>query len=130
MIKLRMKNLLILLLILNHTLLFADLTKEQTKEMRQLYLQNACNSCHGNYGEGMGASPKLQGLKENVILKRLTELQNGKTKTAFGTIMISFAKSLDANQTIMMAKYLANLKTVIPEDRYDIEYRVEGDGGS
>ncbi|MFT7824898.1 MAG: c-type cytochrome [Sulfurimonas sp.] len=98
--------------------------------MRQIYLQNACNSCHGNYGEGMGASPRLQGLKEEVILKRLQDLQKGKTKTAFGTIMISFAKSLDANQTKMMAKYLANIKTVIPEERYEIEFTTEGDGGS
>lgn len=124
-----MRNLL-MLLILNHTLLFADLTKEQTELMRQIYLQNACNSCHGNYGEGMGASPRLQGLKEEVILKRLQDLQKGKTKTAFGTIMISFAKSLDANQTKIMAKYLANLKTVIPEERYEIEFTTEGDGGS
>jgi cytochrome c553 len=78
----------------------------------------------------MGASPKLQGMKEKVILKRLKDLQEGKTRTAFGTIMISFAKSLTPEQIPLMAKYLANLKTKIPEERYDIEFTVEGDGGS
>ncbi|MBD3791369.1 MAG: c-type cytochrome [Campylobacterales bacterium] len=108
----------------------AELSKEQKNEMKQLYLQNACNSCHGNYGEGMGASPRLQGLKEEVILKRLKDLQQGKTRTAFGTIMISFAKSLSPEQTRLMAKYLADLETKVPEERYEIEFTIEGDGGS
>lgn len=121
---------LLLLPLLTFSLNAAELSHEQSDSMKQLYLQNACNSCHGNYGEGMGASPRLQGLKEDVILKRLKDLQQGKTRTAFGTIMISFAKSLSPEQTVLMAKYLANLKTVIPEERYEIEYTVEGDGGS
>ena len=108
----------------------AGLNKEQKNEMKQLYLQNACNSCHGNYGEGMGASPRLQGLKEEVILKRLKDLQEGKTRTAFGTIMVSFAKSLSPEQTRLMAKYLADLETKVPEERYEIEFTIEGDGGS
>lgn len=120
----------LLLPIITLSLSAVELSKEQKVEMKQLYLQNACNSCHGNYGEGMGASPRLQGLKEDVILKRLKNLQEGKTRTAFGTIMISFAKALSPEQTQLMAKYLANLETKIPEDRYDIEFTVEGDGGS
>ena len=95
-----------------------------------LYLKNACNSCHGMYGEGMGASPRLQGVRENVLLRRLKDLQQGKTRTAFGSIMISFAKSLDENQTIEMAKYLSTIKTTVNEDRYEIEYDSAGDGGS
>lgn len=78
----------------------------------------------------MGASPRLQGLKEDVILRRLKNLQQGKTRTAFGTIMISFAKSLSPEQTRLMAKYIATLRTEIPDERYEIEYTVEGDGGS
>ena len=105
-------------------MLFASNTSET------LYLKNACNSCHGMYAEGMGASPRLQGLREDVLLRRLKDLQQGKTRTAFGSVMISFAKSLDENQTIEMAKYLSTLKTTINEDRYDIEYDSAGDGGS
>jgi cytochrome c553 len=98
--------------------------------METLYLKNACNSCHGMYGEGMGATPRLQGVKEYILLRRLKDLQQGKTRTAFGTIMISFAKSLDANQTVEMAKYLSTLETKIDEDRYDEEYDPNDDGGS
>ena len=102
-----------------------------TDSMKLVYLKNACSSCHGIYGEGMGSNPRLQGMKEKKILQRLRELQQGKTRTTQGSIMISFAQSLDKNQTIQMAKYLANLKTVIDdEERYDEEYDPAGDGGS
>ena len=47
-----------------------------------------------------------------------------------GFIMVSFAKSLDENQTIEMAKYLSKLKTKVNEARYTIEYDPVGDGGS
>jgi cytochrome c553 len=99
-------------------------------DMESLYLKNGCNSCHGMYGEGMGASPRLQGIREHVLLRRLKDLQNGKTRSAFGTIMISFAKALDENQTKEMAKYLSNLETKVDDGRYDIEYDPAGDGGS
>lgn len=101
-----------------------------SSSMETVYLTNGCNSCHGMYGEGIGTSPRLQGLREEVILRRLRDLQNGKTRTASGAIMVSFAKALDENQTVQMAKYLANLKTKVNEDRYDAEYSSEGDGGS
>jgi len=100
-------------------------------DMESLYLKNACNSCHGMYGEGMGASPRLQGQREEVLLRRLKDLQKGKTRSAFGSIMISFAKSLDENQTIEMAKYLSKLKKVIPEERYENDsFDNTGDGSS
>lgn len=82
------------------------------------------------YGEGMGASPRLQGIPEHVLLRRLKDLQNGKPRSAFGTVMISFAKALDENQTIQMAKYLSTMETKVEEHRYEIEYEPAGDGGS
>ena len=103
---------------------------ETSPSMEQLYLKNACNACHGMYGEGMGASPRLQGVREEILLRRLKDLQKGKTRSANGGIMISFAKALDENQTIQMAKYLSNLKTQINDDRYDLEYAPSGDSGS
>lgn len=105
-------------------------TYATASSMEQLYLKNACNACHGMYGEGMGSAPRLQDKKEKVLLERLRNLQQGITRTATGAVMISFAKSLDENQTIQMAKYLSTLKTVIAEDRYDEEYDPGGDGGS
>ncbi len=117
-----MKHLLVLIL------LFFSFSNAD--DMRQIYLKNACHSCHGMYGEGMGSTPRLQGQKEKVLLERLKNLQQGKTRTKTGTVMISFAKSLDENQTIQMAKYLSTLTTVIDENRYDEEYDPAGDGGS
>ena len=101
-----------------------------SNDAENLYLKNACNSCHGMYGEGMGASPRLQGVREEILLRRLKDLQQGKTRSAFGTIMISFAKTMNEEQTIEMARYLSNLKTKVDDNRYDIEYEPAGDGGS
>ena len=115
---------------LTYLLLLTTLASFANPAMEQLYLKNACNSCHGMYGEGMGASPRLQGVKEHILLRRMKDLQKGKTRTAFGGVMISFAKALDENQTIEMAKYLSNLETKVDDDRYDIEYDPAGDGGS
>ena len=98
--------------------------------MELVYLKNACNACHGMYGEGIGSNPRLQGIREDILLRRLKELQQGKTRLDYGSVMISFAKSLDENQTKQMAHYLSNLKTMISEDRYDEEYDPAGDGGS
>ena len=107
------------------------LTLFASNEMEALYLQNACNSCHGMYGEGMGAAPRLQGKREDVLLRRLKDLQKGKTRSAFGSIMISFAKSLDENETLEMAKYLSTLKKVIPKERYEHDsFDNTGDGSS
>lgn len=100
------------------------------QKIETIYLKNGCNSCHGMYAEGMGTYPKLQGVSKEKLFRRLKDLQNGKTRTAFGDVMISFAKSLDDNETLEMAKYLSNLKTTIPKDRYYIEYDRSGDGGS
>ena len=116
------------LLILSLTVPFTLLASHS---MESLYLKNACNSCHGMYGEGMGASPRLQGQKEAVLLRRLKDLQKGKTRTAFGTIMISFAQSLDENETAEMAEYLSSMKKIIPKDRYEMDNDDNtGDGSS
>lgn len=117
---------------MKHLLLLVSLTLFvfSDQDMETLYLKNACGSCHGIYGEGIGASPRLQGVSEEILLRRLKDLQAGKPRSAFGTIMVSFAKALDENETKAMAKYLSNLKTVIPEERYEIEYTTVGDGGS
>ena len=114
----------ILLLTLIYTTIYA------TSDMKQLYLKNACNSCHGIYAEGMGATPRLQGVREAVLLERLQNLKKGKTRTPFGTVMISFAQGLSDSEIKQMAKYLSTLKTVVDENRYEQEYDLSGDGGS
>ncbi len=42
--------------------------------METYYLQNACYSCHGIYGEGTGTSPRLQGVREEVLLREIRDL--------------------------------------------------------
>lgn len=75
------------------------------------------------YGEGIGSTPRLQGKSKTFLLQRLRDLQHGKTHTAYGSVMISFAKGLNKAQTIAMAKYLASLKIRTQNDPND-------DGGS
>lgn len=111
-------------------LLFSTFILHANSKMETLYLKNACNSCHGMYGEGMGSSPRLQGVSEAKLLRRLKDLQKGKTRSAFGGVMVSFATALDTNETIEMAKYLSTMKTPKNSERYDIPYEASGDGGS
>lgn len=99
--------------------------------MSILYMQNGCNNCHGIYGEGVGTMPKLQGLKQEYLIKRLKDLQQGVTKTPNGAIMISFAQSLSLDQIKQMAAYLSNLKTIKSKERYELYYDGNaGDGSS
>ncbi|OQX50229.1 MAG: cytochrome C [Epsilonproteobacteria bacterium 4484_20] len=107
------------------SLLFSAETAEE------LYLKNGCHGCHGLYGEGIGASPRLQGQKEAVLLKRLKDLKRGKTRTAFGNVMVSFAKNLNDDEIVKMATYLSTLKRVEGREMYELEYEDNtGDGSS
>jgi cytochrome c553 len=105
--------------------LFAD-------SVESLYFKNGCNSCHGNFAEGMGTAPKLSGRKEAELYARLKSLQAGKTRSPFGSVMISFAKTLDENQTRAMARWLSNLKKREYEERYELDdfFDNAGDGTS
>ena len=98
--------------------------------MKLFYISNGCSSCHGMYGEGIGASPRIQGVRAEKLLRRLKNLQAGKPRSPFGTVMVSFAQSMDENQTIQMANYLSNLKTVESEEKYELEFDQAGDGSS
>jgi len=115
-----------LLLILPLILLADD--NNITKLGESLYIQNSCGSCHGIDAEGIGASPRLQGKKEEYLLRRLKELKKGKTKTAFGGVMVSFAKSLDKNQTQIMAKYLSNMPKREIKEEYEDDYENSSSG--
>ena len=119
-----MSNFLPILLLVS-TITYAD------DAMEQLYMKNGCNSCHGIYAEGIGATPRLQGQREDVLIRRLKDLKQGKTRTAFGTIMISFAKALSDEQIIQMAHYLSQLKKTEAEEKYELDYYDNtGDGSS
>jgi cytochrome c553 len=110
-------------LILVSTFVIAD------ESMQQLYMKNGCSGCHGIYAEGIGVTPRLQGRKKEVLITRLKDLKKGKTRSAFGTIMVSFAKSLTDEQIEKMAAYLSTLKKTTPKERYELEPD-EDDGSS
>lgn len=102
-------------LILSHSCLYS-------KDMSILYMQNGCNGCHGVYGEGMGATPKLQGLSKEYLIKCFQELRQGIAKTPNGAIMVSFAKALNDQKTNAMAEYLSTLTTLKPKNSYELHY--------
>ena len=100
----------------NHT----QATQEIDAEV--LYIQYGCTSCHGFYAQGTNIGPRLQNQKEKILLHRLKDLQKGITRKPNGTVMISFARSLDENQTKAMAKYLSIIKTSYENrELYDYE---------
>jgi len=102
---------------------------EFTSQAEKLYLSNGCPSCHGFFGQGTGSGPRLQNKKEKLLLKRLQNLQKGITRTSNGSVMISFAQSLDANQTKAMAYYLSIITTSNANQEY-IDYEDHANGGS
>jgi cytochrome c553 len=110
---------------------FSTITLVAADKMEELYLKNGCSSCHGLYAEGIGATPRLQGKPVSLLKERLKNLKEGKTRSAFGTIMISFAQALSDEQIDQMALWLSQLKKVEPEERYELEYYDNtGDGAS
>ena len=116
-------------LILSSLFLTLSLQADKAIDAETLYLSNGCPSCHGFYAQGTNAGPRLQDQKEEVLLKRLHDLQQGVTRNANGTIMISFAKTLDKNQTKAMAHYLSIIQTSYQNRDY-IDYEEHADGGS
>jgi len=96
----------LLLIVTNIAIVAQDKT-----DMATLYIQYSCPSCHGFYGQGTNIAPRLQNQREVVLLRRLKNLQKGIIRKPNGTVMISFAQSLDENQTKAMAHYLSIMKT-------------------
>jgi len=100
-----MKNIIFIIAIL------VSIVAEDKIDAQTLYIQYSCPSCHAFYGQGTNIGPRLQNQREEVLLRRLKNLQKGIIRKPNGTIMISFAKSLDENQTKVMAHYLSIIKT-------------------
>ena len=116
-------------IILYTLLLTLFLPAEKPIDAETLYLKNACPSCHGFYAQGTANGPRLQNRTEALLLRRLLTLQKDITRTPNGTIMVPFAKSLDANQTKAMAHYLSIIQTSYKNREY-IDYGEHADGGS
>jgi len=104
-------------------------TETPNEKAEMIYLKYGCPSCHGFYGQGTSSGPRLQNKKESLLLKRLQNLQKGIIRKPNGTVMISFAQSLDENQTKAMAHYLSIITTSNKDQEY-IDYEDHANGGS
>ncbi len=104
-------------------------------DMKTLYLNKGCSSCHGLYGEGIGDAPQLRGKPADLLAQRLKNLKNGKTRTPFGTVMITFAQSMSDTEIDNMAVWLSGLKKPKEneiKERYELDnfFDNTGDGSS
>ncbi|MCB4744807.1 MAG: c-type cytochrome [Sulfurovum sp.] len=113
-------------------LMLASLLSYATDDpMKILYMKSGCSACHGLYAEGIGATPRLQGKPKDLLKERLQNLKKGKTRSAFGTVMVSFAQELSNKQIEQMTTWLSRLKKEKPNETYELEYFDNtGDGAS
>lgn len=72
-------------------------------------LTSDCIECHGMDGKGNFESPKIAGLKESYILKRLRAFNSGKTKSV-DDIMHTYTEDLSDQDLQDLAAYWASRK--------------------
>ena len=72
-------------------------------------LTSDCIECHGMDGKGNFETPKIAGLKESYILKRLRGFQSGKTKSMDG-MMHTYTEDLNDQGLQDLAAYWASRK--------------------
>ena len=71
-------------------------------------LSSDCISCHGIDGKGTFESPKIAGLDQAYILKRLKGFSSGKTKSVDG-IMHLYTEALSTRDLEDLAAYWASM---------------------
>ena len=72
-------------------------------------LTSDCIECHGMDGKGNFESPKITGLKESYILKRLRGFNSGKTKS-MDDMMHTYTEDLSDQDLQNLAAYWASRK--------------------
>lgn len=70
--------------------------------------EQACASCHGKTGEGVGDFPSLATLSRDLIQTRLLAYRAGETVGPRSTIMAPMAKNLSEEEIAALASYLGN----------------------
>jgi len=75
---------------------------------KNLYFDKACSNCHGTEAEGSSYYPKLANKKQNILIKKLKEFQQGKARSQKAEIMFSFARSLNEQELKDITYFLAN----------------------
>jgi len=71
-----------------------------------------CAKCHGQQGEGVKKSPALAGLESAVFVERLNLYKSGAREHK---MMAKFAKSLNDEEVVELARYYESLAAKSPE---------------
>ena len=69
-----------------------------------------CASCHGEGLKGMGDIPRLAGRSPTYLIRQLYDFQTGFRSGPNGAVMTAVSKTLNSEDMIALAAYIASLK--------------------
>ncbi|MBU1643119.1 cytochrome c [bacterium] len=109
------------------TALFA--TSPDYKAGKILYFEKGCNGCHGTKAEGMTNYPALANRAKGFLAYKLKRFRSGISDKQIQEMMIPFALELSDKEIDLLTTFL-NEYVDEQKERYDDDFRTEGDGGS
>jgi cytochrome c553 len=104
-------------------------TSSDYKAGKILYFEKGCNGCHGTKAEGMATYPALANRAKGFLEYKLKRFRSEISDKQIQEMMIPFAKGLSDEEIDLLTTFL-NEYVDEQKERYDIEFRTEGDGGS
>jgi cytochrome c553 len=99
------------------------------EEGKVLYFEKGCNGCHGTKAEGMNTYPALANRAKGFMAYKLKRFRSEISDKQIQEMMIPFAMGLSDTDIEQLTTFL-NEYVDEQSERYDIEFRTEGDGGS
>jgi len=96
---------------------------------KTLYFEKGCNGCHGTKAEGMNTYPALANRAKGFMAYKLKRFRSEISDKQIQEMMIPFAMGLSDTDIEQLTTFL-NEYVDEQSERYDIEFRTEGDGGS
>jgi len=110
-------------------LLFAH-AKTPYETGKELYLQKACSTCHGNKAEGMHNYPYLANRAKGYLTYKLERFRKNISSTQQQEMMVAFALGLSDNDIEVLVTFLSDFKDDEMGESYDDSFDTAGDGGS
>ena len=98
-------------------------------EGKNLYFSKGCNGCHGVKAEGMTNYPFLANRAKGFLTHKLKTYRKKEVTTQTAWLMVPFAEKLTDEEIDKLTTFLYEFKDE-QNERYDIEFTTEGDGGS
>ena len=117
----------ILLFLLFLSFVYAKTPYEMGKE---LYLQKACFSCHGNKAEGMHNYPHLANRAKGYLTYKLERFRKNISNSQQQEMMVAFALGLSDEDIEALVTFLSEYKDDEMSESYDYSFDTAGDGGS